>query len=79
MEKHIGMTNAKKSGYEPQNRSEPLQKKNISHYCGQSYHDSLIFQPVQRKEINTIEQDRQCTYNVTLRCVRATIIVVEKR
>ena len=24
------------------------------------------------------KQERQCTYNVTLRCVRATIVVVEK-
>ena len=25
------------------------------------------------------EQDRQCTYNVTLRCVRETIVAVEKQ
>jgi hypothetical protein len=25
------------------------------------------------------EQDRQCTYNVTLRCVRATTVAVEKQ
>ena len=24
------------------------------------------------------QQDSQCTYNITLRCVRATIVVVEK-
>jgi hypothetical protein len=24
------------------------------------------------------EQDRQCTYNVTLRCVRVTIVAVKK-
>jgi hypothetical protein len=25
------------------------------------------------------KQDRQCTYDVTLRCVRATIVVVQKQ
>ena len=30
----------------------------------------------QTDEIN--EEDRQCTYNVTLKCVRAKIVVVEK-
>jgi len=25
------------------------------------------------------KQDRQCVYNVTLRCVRATIVAVEKQ
>ena len=29
--------------------------------------------------ISIVQQDRQCTYNVTLRRVRATIIVVEKQ
>ena len=29
-------------------------------------------------DMNNIKQDKQCTYNVTLRRVRATIVAVEK-
>jgi hypothetical protein len=30
------------------------------------------------KNLKCLKQDRQCTYNVTLRRVRATIVAVEK-
>jgi len=35
--------------------------------------------PYLNEDVNTGKQYRQCSYNVTLRRVRATTVVVEKR
>jgi len=44
-------------------------------------HQSLIIGPNSREHFNVklslTQQDKQCTYNVTLRHLRATIVAVE--
>ena len=54
-------------------KTVPLQHtklKVLRHDCGSEYTST---------ELNNNQQDRQCTYNVTLRDVRAAIVVVEKQ
>ena len=49
--------------------------QDISYLC----HCKIVVKQIRKSLILSIKQDRTCTYNITLRPVRATTVAVEKQ